>query len=296
MNKTLKYLIILICVLITACGKDDEPSYGLFHLTLGMEADADVAMGTHDAEITINGYAKEIRVGIVGEYDSFTVSDDVPSWMTVKIVDGRNFIINVSALSEVNSRTGSVGFTVLKGNKSQTGTITVVQNLLTLEDLQKTERRAIKSYLSKFDVIDKLPAVTDIQVGSVAPFYKLDNDGKVYMQVVKMGAEPAAVTGEKIYFRFLRYDLLYYLNNGLLPNGTGNMTDISQDATSFTLGSDNEETKQWGTALPLPMQIGLPLGSEVNLVVSSEAGITNEISSVIPYLYNIRYYKAQIHE
>jgi len=292
MTKILKYLFILICCILTACGEDDGPEYGLFHLTLGMAAEADVAMGDHDAEITINGYAKEIRVGIIGEYDSFTVSDGTPSWLSVRIVDEKNFIINVSALSDADTRIGKVGFTVFKGSESQTGAITIVQNALTLEDLQKTERKAIKSYLRKFDVIDKLPAITDIRVGSVAPFYKLDKDGKVYMQVVKMGTEPAATIGEKIYFRYLRYDLLYYLDNGVLPDGTGNMTDISQDVTSFTLGSDNEETQHWGTAIPLPMQLGLPLGSEVNLIVSSEAGITNEIGSVIPYLYNIKYYRA----
>lgn len=283
-------LLLLLPFIFTACRDVDEPEYGLFHLTLGMEGEADVAMGVHDAEITINGYAKEIRIGIVGEYDSFTISDGIPSWLTVKVVDEDDFIINVTALSEEDSRTGKVGFTVFNGSKSQTGSITIVQNALTLEDLQKTERRAIKAYLSKFDVIDELPAIPDIRVGSVAPFYKLDREGKVYMQVVRMGTEPAAITGEKISFRFLRYDLLYYLSNGYLPDGTGNMNDISQAASWFTLGSDNEATTQWGTAIPLPMQLGLPLGSEVNLVVSSEAGLTNEISSVIPFLYNIRYY------
>lgn len=293
MKTSIRFLLILICGILTACGDDDEPAYGLFHLTLGMEADADVAMGIHDAEITINGYSKEISVGIVGEYDSFTISDGTPSWLTIKIVDEDNFIINVAALSGTDSRIGKVDFTVFKSGKSQAGAITILQNALTLDDLRKTERRAIKAYLSKFDVYDELPPVKDIQVGSVAPFYKLDKDGNAFMQVVKMGAEPAATAGEKIYFRYLRYDLLYYLDNRMLPNGTGNMNDVSHNPASFTLGSDNEATKQWGTAIPLPIQIGLPLGSEVNLIVSSEAGIPNEISSAIPYLYNIRYYNSQ---
>lgn len=30
--------------------------------------------------------------------------------------------------------------------------------------------------------------------------------------------------------------------------------------------------------------------TEVNLVVASEAGFTSEISNVIPFLYNIRYF------
>jgi len=45
MKTSIRFLLILICGILTACGDDDEPAYGLFHLTLGMEADADVAMG-----------------------------------------------------------------------------------------------------------------------------------------------------------------------------------------------------------------------------------------------------------
>ncbi|MCM1140129.1 MAG: DUF4827 family protein [Muribaculum sp.] len=293
--KYLKYLFIFILPLVlVACSDDNEPDYGLFHLTLGMEGDvvADVAMGTHDAEITINGYSTEIRVGIVGEYDSFAISDGIPSWMSVRVVDESDFIISVSALSGEDSRTGKVGFTVFKGSQSQTGVITVVQNALTLEDLQITERRAIKSYLKKFDVYDELPPLNEIQVGSVAPFYKLDTDGNVYMQVVKMGSAPAATQGERIYFRFLRYNLLDYYKNGVLPNGVGNGNDLQQGATSFVVGSDAAATTKWGTAIPLPIELGLPADSEVNLVVASEAGPTAEIASVIPFLYNIHYYKA----
>lgn len=112
------------------------------------------------------------------------------------------------------------------------------------------------------------------------------------MQVVKMGAEPAATNGETIYFRFLRYNLLSYLENGVLPNGQGNLNSVTQDVTSFVLGSDKPSTTQWGTAIQMPMLLGLPVDSEVNLVVASEAGFTSEISSVIPFLYNIRYFKA----
>ncbi len=294
MYKKFLFLVFLPFIL-TACN-NDEPELDLFHITLGTEADAEIGMGLHSAELTINGYARWIEVSIVGDIDSYTISDDIPDWLTISNSEMINvpncFRINVSALSGDESRIGKIGFTVFKGGKSQTGYITVTQNPCTLEDLKKTELRAMKKYLSKFDVVDVLPAINDIQVGSVAPFYKLNPEGTVYMQVVKMGAEPAATNGETIYFRFLRYNLLSYLENGVLPNGQGNLNSVTQDVTSFVLGSDKPSTTQWGTAIQMPMLLGLPVDSEVNLVVASEAGFTSEISSVIPFLYNIRYFKA----
>lgn len=291
MYKKILFLVFLPFIL-TACN-NDEPELDLFHITLGTEADAEIGMGLHSAEVTINGYARWIEVGIVGDIDSYTLSDDIPDWLTISNSEMINvpncFRINVSALSGDESRIGNIGFTVFKGGKSQTGYITVTQNPCTLEDLKKTELRAMKKYLSKFDVVDVLPAINDIQVGSVAPFYKLNPEGTVYMQVVKMGAEPAATSGETIYFRFLRYNLLSYLENGVLPNGEGNMNSIIPSATFFELGSDKPSTTQWGTAIQMPMLLGLPVDSEVNLVVASEAGFTSEISNVIPFLYNIRY-------
>lgn len=294
-----KFLFILFLPLIITARSNDEPELDLFHLTLGTEADADIAMGIHSAEVTVNGYARWIDVGIVGDFDSYTFSDDVPSWLTVipqggNIGSTHHFRIEVSKLTGGESRIGKVGFTVFKGSKSQAGTITVTQNPCTLEDLKKTEQRAMKKYLSKFDVVDQLPAIADIQVGSVAPFYKLNSEGTVYMQVVRKGTAPAATEGETIYFRFMRYNLLSYLENGVLPNGEGNMNSLNPSATSFELGSDKPSTTQWGTAIQIPMLLGLPIDSEVNLVVASEAGFTAEISSVMPFLYNIRYYKSSL--
>lgn len=294
-----KFLFILFLPLIITACSNDEPELDLFHLTLGTEADADIAMGIHSAEVTVNGYARWIDVGIVGDFDSYTFSDDVPSWLTVipqggNIGSTHHFRIEVSKLTGGESRIGKVGFTVFKGSKSQAGTITVTQNPCTLEDLKKTEQRAMKKYLSKFDVVDQLPAIADIQVGSVAPFYKLNSEGTVYMQVVRKGTAPAATEGETIYFRFMRYNLLSYLENGVLPNGEGNMNSLNPSAASFELGSDKPSTTQWGTAIQIPMLLGLPIDSEVNLVVASEAGFTAEISSVMPFLYNIRYYKSSL--
>lgn len=288
-------LLFILPFILTACS-NDEPDLDLFHLTVATEADADFAMGIHSAEFTLNGYARWIEIGIVGNFDAYSLSDDIPGWLTISnaevIATTHKFRINVSALGGDDSRIGKVGFTVFKGNQSQSGTITITQNPCTLEDLKKTEQRAMKKYLSKFDVMDELPTINNIQVGSVAPFYKLNPEGTVYMQVVKMGSAPAATKGEKIYFRFMRYNLLSYLENGVLPPGQGNANDLTESTTFFEVGSEKPSTTQWGTAIQMPILLGLPIDSEVNLVVASEAGPTSEISGIIPFLYNIRYYQS----
>ncbi len=97
---------------------------------------------------------------------------------------------------------------------------------------------------------------------------------------------------EVAHFCYMRYNLLSYLENGVLPIGEGNLNSVTQDVTSFTLGSDNPDTTKWGTAIQMPMLLGLPVDSEVNLIVASEAGFTSEISFVTPFLYNIRYFKS----
>lgn len=232
-------LLFLLPFILTACG-NDEPDLDLFHLTVATEADADFTIDIHSAEFTINGYTRWIEVGIIGDFDSYSLSDDIPDWLTISnaevIATTHEFRINVSALGGDDFRIGKVGFTVFKGNQSQSGTIT--QNPCTLEDLKKTEQRAKKKYLSKFDVINELPTINNIQVGSVAPFYKLNPEGTVYMQVVKMGNASAATNCEKIYFRFIRYNLLSYLENGVLSQGQGNANDPTESSSFFEVGSD----------------------------------------------------------
>ena len=284
-------LLILLPFVLAACS--DEPEQALYHLTLGAESDAEVAMGVYSAEVTVNGYARWIDFGVVGDFQSCKISDDIPEWLTLTTLSDRpnHFRVDISELKGTETRVGQIGFTVIKGSRSQSGAITITQNPCTLEDFRETERRAMKKYLSKFDVVNELPELGDIQVGSVAPFYKLDTEGTVYMQVVRMGTGPSATQGEMVAFRFMRYDLLYYLQNGVLPKGQGNANDLTQDVTSFRVDYDRPADSQWGIAVQMPILLGLPVDSEVNLVVASESGPVAEISDVIPFLYNIRYYK-----
>lgn len=127
------FLFLFISLILTACRKE-TPALDLFHLTIGTEADAHIAMGLHSAEITVDDKARWIEVGLVGDIDSYTLSDEIPDWLTISDAEVINvphhFRINVSELGSEETRIGSIDFTVTKGQLSQTGTITVTQQPL----------------------------------------------------------------------------------------------------------------------------------------------------------------------
>ena len=126
-----------------------------------------------------------------------------------------------------------------------------------------------------------------------APYYRLDNDGNVFMQVVKKGDGEMAQSDQLIYFRFMRYNLINYDGVNTMP-GEGNSDYVEGGNMSFRYQNFTlESSSAWGMAIQMPLQY-LPLNSEVRLVVKSQYGWTSEISSVQPYLYHIRFYKSQI--
>ena len=158
------------------------------------------------------------------------------------------------------------------------------------------ERRACNAYLANYEVINDIPEDTVFQTGSDAPFYRIDKDGNVYMQVIKAGdrKNDRAKTSETIYFRYTRYNLTYWYTQNHLWVGDGNADDMSMAPcylkyNDFTLPA----SAQWGFGLHLPLGL-LGVNCEVNLVIKSQFGFTNEISYVTPYMYHVRYYHSQI--
>lgn len=284
MMKQIKYLLFLLPFFLVACG-EDEPEQNLFSIAVQLGGEGELAIGQHDCEITVNGFSQYITVDLLGDFDSFRVGNSIPSWLMVTTGE-RRIKIAVPDIAGTPSRSGKIDFTVFKGKAQNSGSITITQNPITSEDLRNRENRAIKKFISQFRVIDAVPDVKDIQTGSDAPYYKLDADGKIYMQVLQKGNGSVPEYGDKIYFRFDRYNLIYFLENGHLGDASGNISDISLSATSFIL---NDEDSQWGSAIQMPMLLGLPLGSEVNLVVASDLGFTNEIANITPFLYKVRY-------
>lgn len=284
MMKQIKYLLFLLPFFLVACG-EDEPEQNLFSIAVQLGGEGELAIGQHDCEITVNGFGQYITVDLLGDFDSFRVGNSIPSWLMVTTGE-RRIKIAVPDIAGTPSRSGKIDFTVFKGKAQNSGSITITQNPITSEDLRNRENRTIKKFISQFRVIDAVPDVKDIQTGSDAPYYKLDADGKIYMQVLQKGNGSVPEYGDKIYFRFDRYNLIYFLENGHLGDASGNISDISLSATSFIL---NDEDSQWGSAIQMPMLLGLPLGSEVNLVVASDLGFTNEIANITPFLYKVRY-------
>ncbi len=144
-------------------------------------------------------------------------------------------------------------------------------------------------YNKKFnDVLNDMIADPAID----APFYRMDEDGDVYMRVVKTGdMNDRPQFNDLVYVRLTRYNLQEY--DGLLPEGYGNSYDV---ATAITIRYDNESSQsytQWGEALQVPLRY-LGYSSEVEIVVRSRKGPNDEIGIVVPYLYTIRYFKSNI--
>ena len=162
--------------------------------------------------------------------------------------------------------------------------------------LLNDERHACNAFLSNFRIED-VPCDTVFEVGENAPYYKLDDDGNVYMQVLKTGDQKnnKAKTSQNIYFRFTRYDLLeWYTNDHYWVAESGNADDMSA-ATTYFLYDDFtlNVSSQWGYGIQLPL-LYLGIDCEVNLVIKSQYGWSDEISSVVPYMYHVRYFPSKI--
>ena len=161
-------------------------------------------------------------------------------------------------------------------------------------ELLNDENMAVNRFLADQWVIATIPADSVFEVGPEAPYYQLDEDGNIYMQVLDAGSGEKVEEEDQVYFRFTRYNLSNYKGDLNALYKEGNQEDLTQSPTSFRYGNYTlPSSSQWGSGIQLPLAF-LPLNSHVNLVVKSQFGWTKEVSYVIPYLYNIRYYPSQI--
>ena len=122
-------------------------------------------------------------------------------------------------------------------------------------ELLRDEEKATNWYLSGQRVETGIPKDSVLQTGSDAPFYRLDKDGYVYMQVVELGdTSDMADPGDLVYFRFMRR------STSLLPLCTGrcrwcptllhcNMVSSSSSVASFGWDDINRITNSPGISL-----------------------------------------------
>ena len=163
-------------------------------------------------------------------------------------------------------------------------------------DRLNDERNAVNSYLSNQRVVMSVPKDTVFEVGENAPFYRIDADGNIYMQVLKAGdrINDRAKVGEPIYFRFSRYNLATWYADGTWSPTNSNENAMDAAPCSFNYSDYTlPSSSQWGYGLQYPL-LFLGVECEVNLVIKSQYGLTNEISYVTPFFYHVRYYHSQI--
>lgn len=162
-------------------------------------------------------------------------------------------------------------------------------------ELLVKERKAVNWYLSGYSIETEVPFDSIFIEGEDAPFYRMDEDGNVYMQVRDSGdMTNRPKTGDRVYFRFSRMNLrnLYETGNEIW---TGNSSDLSQSTISTSFVMDNyslPSSYQYGTGIQLPLKY-LGYNSRVRLVVKAEAGFSSEQSQCLPYVLDIRYFKGE---
>ena len=157
-------------------------------------------------------------------------------------------------------------------------------------DLLKAENRAVNAYLADQRVVNEVPADTVFEYGENAPYYRLDEDGMLYMQVIDPGTPGNRVKyNEQIYFRFTRYNLNYY-EDGVLKVYEGN-DDVLNGNLSFRYQNYQiSSSYNFGAGIQAPLEY-LPVDCVVNIIVKSQYGMPSEMSYVTPHLYNIRYFR-----
>ena len=158
-------------------------------------------------------------------------------------------------------------------------------------ELLNEEAKSINSFLVGQNVILDIPADNDFITGENAPYYRIDEEGNIFMQIIDMGdTDVMAQSDQQIYFRFTRYNLNNYNPAiGLVADSWGNADNLNTGTFCFRYGNYTlKSSSQWGSGLQSPLQY-VGMNSHVRLVIRSQYGLTSEISYVMPYLYDVRY-------
>lgn len=167
-------------------------------------------------------------------------------------------------------------------------------------ELLREEENAVNWYLASQKVCINLPEDSiSFETGPDAPFYKLDENGYVYMQVINKGdidpvtGKPSnpVKSGDLVYFRYMRKSI-QDLYNGVEADWSGNSDNLLQSTSFVYKNTYLSSTTQYGTGIQMPLKF-LGYGSEVNLVLKSYYGFATDQTYCIPFLINIRYFKPE---
>lgn len=160
-------------------------------------------------------------------------------------------------------------------------------------DMLKDEEKAVNWYLSNYRVDNDWPGTDLCETGDNAPFYRMDGDGFVYMQVIDKGdLSDKPKKGDKIYFLYTRYNIKsLYANIATAPNS--NLMSGNLDECYFFLGDiSTGNGLKFGQGLQLPMDF-LGYHSEVNIILKSQRGFYADQSACLPYVANVKYLKPE---
>lgn len=162
-------------------------------------------------------------------------------------------------------------------------------------ELLREEEKACNWYLSNQRVETSIPSDSILKTGPDAPYYRIDDDGNIYMQVIELGDTTDMVAiGDIVYFRFTRWNIKW-MYQGETVAGAGNADDLvsSLGPTSFVYGNYQvSSSAAYGSGIQAPLRF-VGNNSEVNLVLKSYYGFSSDQSECLPYLINVKYFKAQ---
>ena len=167
-------------------------------------------------------------------------------------------------------------------------------------DLLKKEQKASNWFLAQHKVCNEIPADSVFISGPDAPYYKMDDDGYVYMQVVT-AKDPKErdipVTGAQVYFTYTRWniDTMYSSNSLDIESTSGNQDNFLASAPDEYFIFNNysvSSSVKYGSGMQIPVSY-LGYNSEVNILLKSYNGWLADNTLCIPYKVNIRYFKAE---
>ena len=167
-------------------------------------------------------------------------------------------------------------------------------------DLLKKEQKASNWYLAQHTVCNDVPADSVFIEGSDAPYYRMDDDGYIYMQVLKadaIGHRDIPKTGDQVYFTFTRWNVetMYSSNTLDISSEIGNQDNfISTIGDTYFIFNNYSVTSSsnFGSGIQVPVSY-LGYNSEVNLLLKSYYGFSSENTTCVPYKVNVRYFKAE---